>query len=105
MSSLIIAAIAGHVTIGLAGPIDSGGTTASAYCSNLDLSYALSSLTAPVEGAGSPGSESAWALTIDDTSAGYKQSITRLGAAVTDATVASFGTLSSSSLDTYIIVA
>jgi glucosylceramidase len=59
----------------------------------------LSSIPAPVQGAGSPGSELTWALTIDDTSTGYNQSITDFGAAVTDATVTSFNTLSSSALN------
>jgi glucosylceramidase len=124
MSALILAVVAGHITLGLAGPVDPPAktnslswfrrtqlnstiaindttaiSTASAYCSNSDLSYALSSIPAPVQGAGSPGSESTWALTIDDTSTGYKQSITGFGAAVTDATVTSFNTLSSSTLN------
>lgn len=124
MLALSLAVVAGHISLGLASPVNSPAktnslswfrrahlnstiaindtaaiSTASAYCSNSDLSYALSSIPAPVQGAGSPGSESRWALTIDDTSTGYKQSITGFGAAVTDATVTSFNTLSSSALN------
>ena len=69
-----------------------------AFASNSNLNLKLSSVPAPVQGAGSPGSESTWKLTVDDTSTGYKQKITGFGAAVTDATVASFNTLSSSAL-------
>lgn len=39
-----------------------------------------------------------WKLSIDDTSSGHKQAITGFGAAVTDVTVTSFNTLSSSTL-------
>lgn len=74
-------------------------TSASAYCSNSDGTYKLSSIEAPVQGTGSPGSESTWKLTVDDTSSGHKQTIVGFGAAVTDATVTSFNTLSSSNLD------
>lgn len=76
----------------------SAASSASAYASNSDGSLKLSSVAAPVQGAGSPGSESTWQLSIDDTSSGYKQTITGFGGAVTDATVASFNTLSSSTL-------
>lgn len=72
--------------------------SASAYCSNSGGNYKLSSIAAPVQGSGSPGSESTWKLTIDDTSSGHKQTIVGFGAAVTDATVTSFNTLSSSKL-------
>ncbi|KAJ5199326.1 Glycoside hydrolase family 30 [Penicillium cf. griseofulvum] len=68
-------------------------TTASAHCSNSDGSYKLSSIAAPVQGSGSPSSESTWKLSIDDTSSGHKQTIVGFGAAVTDATVTSFNTL------------
>ncbi|CAI7665691.1 unnamed protein product [Penicillium glandicola] len=73
-------------------------TTATAYCSNSNGTYKLSSIAAPVQGTSSPGSESTWKLNIDDTSSGYKQTIVGFGAAVTDATVASFNTLSNSTL-------
>lgn len=74
--------------------------SASAYSSNSAGNYKLSSVAAPVQGSGSPGSESTWKLSIDDTSSGYKQTIVGFGAAVTDATVTSFNSLSSSSLQT-----
>lgn len=73
-------------------------TSAQAYCSNSNGQYKLSSISAPVQGSGTPGSESTWDLTIDDTSSGYKQTITGFGAAVTDATVTVFNQLSSSTL-------
>lgn len=73
--------------------------SASSYCSSSDRVYNLSSFDTPVSGAGTPNGMSTWKLTVDDTSAGYKQSIDGFGAAVTDATVAVFNELSSSSLD------
>ncbi|RFU31474.1 hypothetical protein B7463_g4868, partial [Scytalidium lignicola] len=73
---------------------------ATAYASNSAGNLRLSSVTAPVQGTGSPGSESTWQLSIDDTSSGHKQTITGFGAAVTDATVTSFNTLSSGTLST-----
>lgn len=72
--------------------------SASAYSSNSAGNYKLSSITAPVQGAGDPGSTSTWKLSIDDTSSGHKQTIVGFGGAVTDATVTSFNTLSSSDL-------
>ncbi|KAJ5220222.1 Endo-1-6-beta-D-glucanase neg1 [Penicillium chermesinum] len=72
--------------------------SASAYSSNSAGNYKLSSISAPVQGAGSPGSSSTWKLTVDDSSNGHKQTIVGFGAAVTDATVTSFNTLSSSDL-------
>jgi glucosylceramidase len=72
---------------------------ASAFASNSAGNLRLSSIAAPIQGAGSPGSESTWQLNIDDTSSGYKQAITGFGAAVTDATVTSFNTLSSTKLN------
>ncbi|KAJ5917886.1 glucan endo-1-6-glucosidase BGN16.3 [Penicillium verhagenii] len=74
-------------------------TSASAYSSNSAGTYKLTSITAPVQGAGDPGSSSTWKLTIDDTSSGYKQTIVGFGGAVTDATVTSFNTLSSANLE------
>jgi len=71
----------------------------SAFATNSDGSLQLSSIAAPVQGAGTGGA-STWALSIDDTPSGYKQTITGFGAAVTDATVTSFTTgLSSDSLN------
>ncbi|OOF90360.1 glycoside hydrolase family 30 protein [Aspergillus carbonarius ITEM 5010] len=90
-------AVTGLAAVGHASP-GKRATDATAYCSNSAGNYKLSSITAPVQGSGSPGSESTWKLTIDDTSSGHKQSITGFGAAVTDATVTSFNTLSSSTL-------
>lgn len=72
---------------------------ASAFASNSAGNLQLSSIAAPIQGAGSPGSESTWQLSIDDTSSGYRQTITGFGAAVTDATVTSFNTLSSTTLN------
>lgn len=71
--------------------------SASAYCSNGN-NYKLSPIDAPVQGDGSPGSESTWQLSIDDTSSGHKQTIAGFGAAVTDATVSVFNSLSDSKL-------
>ncbi|PWY76025.1 glucan endo-1,6-glucosidase BGN16.3 [Aspergillus sclerotioniger CBS 115572] len=95
--STLLWAVTGLAVVGHASP-GKRATDASAYCSNSAGNYKLSSITAPVQGSGSPGSESTWKLTIDDTSSGHKQSITGFGAAVTDATVTSFNTLSSSTL-------
>jgi glucan endo-1,6-beta-glucosidase len=90
-------------TLGAALPshntFNSRAAGASAFASNSAGNLQLSSIAAPVQGAGSPGSESTWKLSIDDTPSGYKQTITGFGAAVTDATVTSFNTLSSASLN------
>lgn len=83
--------------LGLAALAQADGS-ASAYSSNSDGSYKLSSIDAPVQGAGSPGSSSTWNLTVNDSSDGHKQTIVGFGAAVTDATVTSFNSLSSSDL-------
>lgn len=101
MRSSLLIYLASHVALGVALPAGitfSRQAGATAYASNSDGSLQLSSVAAPVQGAGSPGSESTWNLSIDDTSSGYKQKITGFGAAVTDATVTSFNTLSSSTL-------
>ncbi|CEJ57397.1 Putative Beta-1,6-glucanase [Penicillium brasilianum] len=89
----------GLAVLGHAAPEKRAGS-ASAYSSNSAGNYKLSSVAAPVQGSGSPGSESTWKLSIDDTSSGHKQTIVGFGAAVTDATVTSFNTLSSSNLQT-----
>jgi len=81
-----------------ASPTEKRANSASAYSSNSAGNYKLSPIAAPVQGSGSPGSESTWKLSIDDTSSGHKQTIVGFGAAVTDATVTSFNSLSSSSL-------
>jgi O-glycosyl hydrolase len=83
---------------GLTDASEKRAASASAYCSNSGGNYKLSSIAAPVQGSGSPGSESTWKLSIDDTSSGHKQTIVGFGAAVTDATVSSFNSLSSSTL-------
>lgn len=83
--------------LGEASPAKRAGS-ASAFCSNSGGNYRLSSIAAPVQGSGNPGSESTWQLSIDDTSSGHKQTIAGFGAAVTDATVSSFNTLSGSTL-------
>jgi O-glycosyl hydrolase len=102
MRASILASLVGYVALSAAIPADHAFSPrqagASAYASNSDGSLKLSSVPAPVQGAGSPGSESTWKLSIDDTSSGYKQKITGFGGAVTDATVTSFNTLSSSTL-------
>ncbi|EEA19831.1 Endo-1,6-beta-D-glucanase neg1 [Talaromyces marneffei ATCC 18224] len=98
MLSTLLAALAGHVALTGGYAIQKRATTPAAYASNSNGSYALTSIAAPVQGAGSPGSESTWQLSVDDTSSGYKQTITGFGAAVTDATVTSFNTLSSANL-------
>lgn len=72
---------------------------ASAYCTNSDLTYKLSPITAPIQGNGDFKGQEVFKLSIDDTPSGYKQTIDGFGAAVTDATVISFNKLSSNSLD------
>jgi O-glycosyl hydrolase len=103
MLAPLLAALVGHAAFSTAFPSSTHGkearaSSAQAYASNSNGQYKLSSIAAPVQGAGSPGSESTWKLSIDDTSSGYKQKITGFGAAVTDATVTTFNTLSSSTL-------
>ncbi|KAL7919605.1 glycoside hydrolase family 30 protein [Trichoderma austrokoningii] len=102
MRASLFASLAGQVAISAALPEPAQHSPraagAAAYASNSGGNYKLSSIAAPVQGAGSPGSESTWNLSIDDTSSGYKQKITGFGAAVTDATVASFNELSASTL-------
>jgi glucan endo-1,6-beta-glucosidase len=95
----ILAALVSHASPISAAANMARQSSASAYCSNSDGTYQLSSIAAPVQGSGTPGSESTWQLSIDDTSSGYKQSITGFGAAVTDSTVTEFNTLSASTLD------
>lgn len=68
------------------------------YCSSGDDTYKLTSFDAPVSGTGDPDGMSTWDLTVDDTSSGYKQKITGFGAAVTDATVSVFNSLSDTDL-------
>ncbi|KAI1098171.1 glycoside hydrolase family 30 protein [Jackrogersella minutella] len=63
--------------------------SAEAYASTSDLNYKLSAVDAPVTGAVSTqrGNTSTWSLSIDDTEAGYKQTVSGFGGSVTDATV------------------
>ncbi|KAI1327740.1 glycoside hydrolase family 30 protein [Xylariaceae sp. FL0255] len=101
-SALVTALIAGSAPAALAAPTEEKRTvtTAAAYASSSDGVYKLSSWQAPVQGTGSPGSYSTWSFTVNDGSSGYKQTVKGFGAAVTDATVAVFNDLSSSSLST-----
>ncbi|SPQ24538.1 90e9e285-3914-4635-9b33-00c288b2e68d [Thermothielavioides terrestris] len=71
-----------------------------AYASSGDGTYKLSPVAAPVRGAGSPGSNSTWKLSINDQSSGHKQTVNGFGAAVTDATVAVFNALPADKLTT-----
>lgn len=69
---------------------------ASAYCTNYNLTYKLTSITAPVQGTGSSTLKT-YNISIDD-KANYKQTVDGFGAAVTDATVTTFNSLSGTSL-------
>ena len=95
----VLAALFGHVSFTSTAPNKPRQAGASAYCSSSDGTYQLTSVTAPVSGAGSPGSESTWKLTVDDTSSGYMQTITGFGAAITDATVTNFNDLDADTLN------
>lgn len=75
-------------------------SAASAYCSSGDGQYQLSPFEAPVAGVGDANGLSTWSLSVDDTSSGHKQKITGFGAAVTDATVSTFSSLSDDGLST-----
>lgn len=75
-------------------------SAASAYSSSEDGQYKLSPFDAPVAGAGSANGLSTWSLSVDDTPTGHKQQITGFGAAVTDATVSTFNSLSDDDLST-----
>lgn len=94
-----LAAIAAYVALGSAQPQDQvprqrrgphyntpveRSSTPYAVASNGDGSLALSSVSAPVSGHGSPGSESTWELYVDNSGSGIKQTITGIGACVTD---------------------
>ncbi|KAK0636533.1 glycoside hydrolase family 30 protein [Bombardia bombarda] len=74
-------------------PAVSAITTPQAFASSSDGVYKLSQYFVPVRGSGTPGSNSTWSLSIDDTASGHKQTIKGFGAAVTDATVAVFNAL------------
>ncbi len=57
----------------------SGPSESSSWVTSSDGVYKLSSYTAPVKGLGSTSLSSTWALQVDDTSSGHKQSITGFG--------------------------
>lgn len=82
-----------------ASPLEPRASAASAYCSSRDGTYTLTPFDAPVPGPGTANGQSTWALSVDDTAAGHKQQITGFGAAVTDATVATFNSLPAEKLD------
>ena len=56
-----------------------GVSTPVAWATSSDGVYKLSSYSAPVQGAGNANGESTWAIQVDDTSAGHKQTITGFG--------------------------
>ncbi|PYI24016.1 putative beta-1,6-glucanase [Aspergillus japonicus CBS 114.51] len=93
-----LGALAGFIAVGHAAVSGKRATEAAAYSSNSAGNYKLSSIAAPVQGNGSPGSASTWKLTVDDTASGHRQTINGFGAAVTDATVTSFNTLNQATL-------
>lgn len=101
MRYALIASMLGQAAISVAMPSEPAHSPraagAQAYASNQAGNYKLTSIAAPVQGNGSPGS-STWNLSIDDSSNGYKQTIVGFGAAVTDATVTAFNELSASTL-------
>lgn len=72
--------------------------SAQSYASNKDGSLKLSLYPAPTLNGGTQPSSvtSTWALTVDDTPSGHKQSVTGFGAAITDSTVSNYNSLSSS---------
>lgn len=86
MQSHLLALLAASQLV--SGSVLKDRATTSAYVSSSDRKYNLTAWSAPVSGAGTPGSESTWQLSIDDSASGYKQVVTGFGAAVTDATVA-----------------
>ncbi|KAJ9137085.1 Glycoside hydrolase family 30 protein [Pleurostoma richardsiae] len=93
-----VLAVLGAIAVSAAPNPEARATTPQAFCSSSDGAYKLSSFDVPVQGSGNANGLSTWQLSIDDTSAGYKQKITGFGAAVTDATVSVFNTLSSDKL-------
>lgn len=98
LAATIIAATTPRVTAMSHVQPRANSSTASAYCSSSDNTYQLTSFDAPVSGRGNANGLGAWNLTVDDTSSGYKQNITGFGAAVTDATVSVFNSLSDDDL-------
>ena len=57
----------------------SGGSSGLSWVTSSDGVYKLSSYAAPVKGTGSTSLSTTWALQIDDTSNGHKQSVTGFG--------------------------
>ncbi|USW54651.1 Putative glycoside hydrolase family 30, glycosyl hydrolase, all-beta [Septoria linicola] len=71
-------------------------TTATAVCSNYNGTYKLTNITAPVRGSGTqPAGSIPVQLSLNDTTAAYRQTVTGFGAAVTDATVVNWARLTS----------
>jgi glucosylceramidase len=56
-----------------------GVSSPASWATSSDGVYKLSSFDAPVKGAGDAGGASTWAIQVDDTSSGHKQSITGFG--------------------------
>ena len=56
-----------------------GVITPASFVTSSDGVYKLTSYTAPVKGGGSSSIPSTWALSVDDTASGHKQSITGFG--------------------------
>ncbi len=54
-------------------------TSPLSWATSSDGTLKLSTYTAPVQGAGSPGSTSTWAISVDDTSSGNLQTIQGFG--------------------------
>ena len=65
-----------------------------AFASSSDETLKLGTWTAPISGAGKPGSMSTWSLTVDDTATGHKQPVLGFGACITDATTSVLSGLS-----------
>ncbi|CZT14719.1 related to Endo-1,6-beta-D-glucanase BGN16.3 [Ramularia collo-cygni] len=99
MLSHILLALAGSTHLAYALPLGARDDGAQAYSTNHDLAYKNSKIDAPKIGKDTSVSIRTWDLSIDDTGAGDKQVVTGFGGCVTDATVTSFGSLSSDSLN------
>lgn len=67
--------------------------TVQSFASSFDRSLQLSPYTAPVKGNGNSTGYSTWGISVDDTPAGYRQTIDGFGAAITDSTVSTFNSL------------
>lgn len=73
--------------------------TAQSFVSNHNLTYRLATYDAPVKGNGSAGGKLKWALSVDDTPSGHRQTVQGFGATVTDATVDVISALSADKQD------